>query len=191
MDQDGGNRAALLSAALTAFSERGYDGVGVAELCDACSVTKPTLYHWFGSKRGLLDAVLAEHGEPLRQAVEAVPYGRDVKTGLEQVALAMAGAASANPGFARLRLALAFAPPASEGFEAGAGLNDALFAAVERFFKTAEKDHGNMKGRSRAYAATFIGTVDTCTALFLAGRGTLGDTVIRGAVKQFMHGIFS
>jgi hypothetical protein len=48
-----------------------------------------------------------------------------------------------------------------------------------------------MRGRSRAYAAAFIGTVDTYVGIFLAGRAELSDEVVRSALRQFMYGIFS
>ena len=42
------------------FYEKGYDAIGVQEIADAAGVTKPTLYHYFGSKYGLLQAVAME-----------------------------------------------------------------------------------------------------------------------------------
>ena len=53
------NRSKILSCALKLFSARGYDAVGVQEIVDAAGITKPTLYHYFGSKRGLLETLLA------------------------------------------------------------------------------------------------------------------------------------
>ena len=41
------------------FYEKGYDAIGVQEIADAAGVTKPTLYHYFGSKYGLLQAVIS------------------------------------------------------------------------------------------------------------------------------------
>lgn len=38
--------------------ERGIDGIGVAELCGTLGISKETLYRHFGSKTGLVDAVL-------------------------------------------------------------------------------------------------------------------------------------
>ncbi len=54
------NRSTLLKCALDLFAARGYDGVGVQEIVEAAGVTKPTLYHYFGSKQGLLQALLEE-----------------------------------------------------------------------------------------------------------------------------------
>jgi AcrR family transcriptional regulator len=197
MDAGSGNKAIILEKALELFAERGYEAVGVAELCEASLITKPTLYHYYGSKRGLLDAILAERGGVLAARVkEAAVYAagdraRGVPDGLERIAFAFTRTAKEDSSFARLRLTLAFAPPSSEPGAAAAALNDALFAEVEAFFREAAKDHGNMRFRSRPYAAAFIGTVDTYVGLYLAQRIDLDEETVRGAVRQFMYGIFS
>jgi TetR/AcrR family transcriptional regulator len=194
MDAEQDNRNTLLETALRLFSERGYEAVGVAELCDASLVTKPTLYHYFGSKRGLLDAIIAEKGRSLLAGVKEAATAfspRDVPQALSGIALAFASSAKADEAFARLRLTLAFAPPSSEGGQAIKSLNDELFGQVEAFFKAAADFHGNMKGRSEPYAATFIGTIDSYVGLYLARRAGLSDVVVLGAVRQFMYGIFS
>jgi AcrR family transcriptional regulator len=194
MDAEHDNKSTILQIALGLFAERGYEAVGVAELCDASGVAKPTLYHYYGSKRGLLDAIIRERGGPLlarvsRAAAAFSPY--DVPQVLEGIALAFAASAKADDAFARLRLTLAFAPPSSEGGEAVRALNDALFGQVEAFFRSAASFHGNMKGRSEPYAAAYIGTVDSYVGLYLAKRSSLSDEVVKGAVRQFMYGIFS
>ncbi|MGN9844990.1 TetR/AcrR family transcriptional regulator [Nonomuraea sp. H19] len=51
-------RAAILEAATRLLYERGLDGIGVAELCAAMGISKETLYRHFGSKDGLVRAVL-------------------------------------------------------------------------------------------------------------------------------------
>jgi len=51
------SRAGLLHAALEPISRKGYDAVGVQEIAEAAGVAKPTLYHFFGSKGGLLEAL--------------------------------------------------------------------------------------------------------------------------------------
>jgi TetR/AcrR family transcriptional regulator len=194
MDAELNNRAIILESSLKLFAEKGYEAVGVAELCETSSVTKPTLYHYFGSKRGLLDAIIKDKGTPLLTAIEKAaiaqsPY--DVPLALGGIAWAFATRAVAEPDFARLRLTLAFAPPASEGGEAIASLNRALYSHVETFFQAAAEYHGNMKGRSLPYTAAFIGTVDTYVGLYLAKQSELSEAVVKAAVRQFMYGIFS
>ncbi|NJP98218.1 TetR/AcrR family transcriptional regulator [Nonomuraea sp. FMUSA5-5] len=68
-------RAAIIDTAMPILYERGLDGVGVAELCTAVGVSKETLYRHFGSKEGLIEAVLEARSERvtrwLAAAVEA------------------------------------------------------------------------------------------------------------------------
>ncbi|TMR92353.1 TetR/AcrR family transcriptional regulator [Nonomuraea basaltis] len=51
-------RAAILEAATFMLYERGLDGIGVAELCTRLGVSKETLYRHFGTKDGLVQAML-------------------------------------------------------------------------------------------------------------------------------------
>jgi TetR/AcrR family transcriptional regulator len=62
---------------------------------------------------------------------------------------------------------------------------------IERLFVQAVDQHGNMRGRQRAYAATLIGMINTYIGLALNEYTELDDVLIYQAVRQFMHGIFS
>lgn len=56
-------RAVILESATALLYRRGLDGVGVAELCTAVGASKETLYRHFGSKDGLIDAVLTARSD--------------------------------------------------------------------------------------------------------------------------------
>jgi TetR/AcrR family transcriptional regulator, repressor for divergent bdcA len=47
-----------IDTATKLFHARGYDAVGVAELCEELGITPPSFYAAFGSKAGLLESVL-------------------------------------------------------------------------------------------------------------------------------------
>ena len=56
--EDESSRFALLSAARSAFSERGLEGARVDDIARRAGVNKQLVYHYFGSKDGLYTAVL-------------------------------------------------------------------------------------------------------------------------------------
>ncbi len=68
-----GNAGRILTKALRLFSSRGYHATSVREICEAAGVTKPTLYHFFGSKEGvyraLVDGALEDFKERLTIAL--------------------------------------------------------------------------------------------------------------------------
>ena len=186
------NRSILLERALELWSERGYDAVGVQEIVDSAGVTKPTLYHYFGSKRGLLDALIDERSAGLRDALAAATdYRGDLVATLEAVVRAYFGFAQKEASFYRMQLGFWFAPPQSDEHEAVLARNLGQHAALERLFEAATTDHGNMRGRHKAYAATFLGTINTYIGLWLNGYADLDDRLVYTAVHQFMHGILS
>ncbi len=186
------NRSNIQAEALKLFAARGYDAVGVQEIVEAAGVTKPTLYHYFGSKQGLLEAILAENFEQLyRSAAQAAEYHHDLPHNLNQVVKAYFNFAQAHRLFYRMQLSLWFSPVDCQAFKCVARLNESQQEMIERLFALAAQDHGNMKGRHKAYAATFLGMINTYVGLALNGYTEFNDELVYKAVHQFMHGIFS
>jgi TetR/AcrR family transcriptional repressor of nem operon len=68
-----GTRQRLIEAAAQLMHSRGYNAVGVKEVCDAAEANKGSFYHFFDSKEALMEAVLAEHRERIRAVREAFP----------------------------------------------------------------------------------------------------------------------
>jgi AcrR family transcriptional regulator len=186
------NRSILLSHSLELWSQRGYDAVGVQEIVESAGVTKPTLYHYFGSKRGLLDALIEEQSSGLRDAVAAASdYRGDLVATLEAVVRTYFDFAQANGPFYRMQLGFWFAPPQSDEHQAMLANSLGQHATLERLFESATTQHGNMRGRHKAYAATFLGMINTYIGLWLNGYAELDGRLVYQAVHQFMHGILS
>jgi TetR/AcrR family transcriptional regulator len=185
------NRSKILARAIDLFSSRGFDAVGVQEVADAAGLKKPTLYHYFGSKSGLLKTVLDETFVDLFAALEKVEYNPNVVDSLEAVAKIYFDFARTHRAFYRMQLSMWFSPADSDAFKAVAQVNERQQQILESLFLKAAADHGNMRGRHQAYAATFLGMLNTYIALGLNGYAQLDDDLVRKAVHQFMHGIFS
>ncbi len=82
-ERDARSRERLLRAAVDVFDRKGYAAASVREIVEQAGITKPALYYHFGSKEGILVAILEE--------------------GIRQFELAMARAIE-RPGTARDRL---------------------------------------------------------------------------------------
>ena len=185
-------RARLLRCALDLFAEHGYDAVGVQRVVIAAGVTKPTLYHHFGNKRGLLDALLEKHFAPFEKGLQrAAAYHHDLTQTLEQLSATYITASLDEPNFTRLRLTLWFAPPESESFQAVAPWLKRQECLIADLFKKASEDHGNMRGRQLILASSFLGVLNTYVGLSLNGYLSLDDATRKQMLRSFMYGIFS
>lgn len=186
------NRTRLLDGALQLFVSRGYDAVGVQEIVEASGVTKPTLYHYFGKKLGVLAALAEGRGAAIFEDIrQAAAYQGDLPLTLNRVVRAHFRAATRDPAYFRLRLSLWLAPSDSE---AGRIIGDQLAredALVLGLFEAAERDHGNMRGRARQYATALDGAILTHIATSLRTGAPLDDELAFRVVHQYMHGIYS
>jgi AcrR family transcriptional regulator len=81
-DRTEATRAALMAAARRLFTERGYGGVGTEEIVRAAGVTRGALYHHFGGKRQLLDAVYEQLEAESTARVARVVLGSELHSPL-------------------------------------------------------------------------------------------------------------
>lgn len=182
----------IIANSVKLFSQKGYDAVGIQEITEKSGITKPTLYHYFGSKKGLLDAIIEKYGTVLYAVVcEKADYKRDITKNLNELAFAIMNFANENVDFYRMQLAMVFSHPENEANKAVGTMNARIFKVIEKMFEEASKDHGNMKGRHKEYAATFIGMINTYISMALNANMVPDQKMIYKAVHQFMHGIFS
>jgi TetR/AcrR family transcriptional regulator len=186
------NPEKILQAGLSLFAERGYDAVGIQEIVDAAGITKPTLYHYFGSKEGLLESILADSFTSFFHEMEQhAVYDGDVKNSLERTVRLYFRFASTHSAFYRFQLSCWFAPPESAAFQAIQPYGQKQYALLEELFRQAAMNHGNMIGRQKRYAASFLGLINTYIGLTYHSTLPLDELVVTSTVHQFMHGIFS
>ena len=186
------NRTGLLDAALVLFAARGYEAVGVQEIAAMTSVTKPTLYHFFGSKLGLLQALFDEYGRTLDKAVvAAADYRGDLPLSLDRIVSAYLAFSGQKPVYYQFELAAYVAARESDPHRLAAVHYARRHAAIEEVFRSAVSDHGNMRGRERRYAVSLLGHINSYLALQLDEQMVITDSVRHDIVHQFSHGIYS
>jgi len=188
------NKSKILECALEMFWARGYDAVGVQEIVEAAGVTKPTLYHYFRSKEGVLDAILVEKFGAFIEELELLTkYKGDIVVSLENIVHHYMKFAKSDPLFYRMVLNLNFSPEQSLSYSYIIKYMILQHNFIEKMFNEAEKQHGNMIGRSRMYTFTFIGMINSAISFYFYTKDE-NDISIESARKvsrQFMYGIFS
>lgn len=104
----------ILQNALGLFASKGYDATSVREICEAAGITKPTLYHFFGSKEGVYQALVDGTLERFRaRVVEALDAPGTAEERLKRVAWAYFEGASSNRELMRFLFSVVHNPPRS------------------------------------------------------------------------------
>lgn len=75
-------REALIAAARGLFTQRGYEAVGTAEIVRAAGVTRGALYHHFGDKASLLEAVYERIEAESTERVARIVLGSELHSPL-------------------------------------------------------------------------------------------------------------
>lgn len=81
-------RRVILDASEALLLEGGYEAFSIRRLVERCGYTAPTIYHHFGDKEGLLDALLAQGFERLSEQFERVRRSPDPVEDLTRLARA-------------------------------------------------------------------------------------------------------
>ena len=104
----------ILLSSLQLFSTKGYDATSVREICEAAGITKPTLYHFFGSKEGVYRALV--EGVLTRFAADVdrlLAQPGTVRDRLRAIARVYFERAVAQPDLVRFIFGLVHNPPSS------------------------------------------------------------------------------
>lgn len=191
----------ILDSALDLFSAKGYEGVAVSELTAAAGITKPTLYYYFGSKEGLFDAVCRGNYDRLNKVISnsatyhANPenYYEDIYKTLYNVVSAYFFFAFENVVFYRLTMANLYMPCSSAVYEVVQKYHFEQYKVIGRMFQNMANHHGNLGGKDKQLAWSFIGAINTYIGLKfnnISDKEPEVDTV-KELVHQFMHGIYA
>ena len=90
-----------------------------------------------------------------------------------------------------MQLSLCFSSPENEAYFAVSKYNKKIISMLNEMFLQASADHGNMKGREKQYAFTFLGIINNYITLYLGNYLKLDENTARQAVRQFSYGIYS
>lgn len=182
----------LLKKALKSFCLKGYDGTGVQEIADLGQVTKPTLYHYFGNKEGILRTLLEFYFTPFLTELSVLSgTQKSLPLILEDLGFLFLKSSEKEPFFWRFMLSINFSPSDSVPYRSVKPHLENQFRILEALFKREVPQYGNMKGKEHLIAVSFIGLMHTHVSLVLNQYTRVSEKLVRGVVHQFLYGIFT
>ncbi|MFH9607418.1 TetR/AcrR family transcriptional regulator [Streptomyces sp. NPDC017448] len=120
------NRSALLDSALQIVSRDGYTA-RLDEIAERANLTTGAVYSLFGSKNGLMVALMTEHLRPYYEEIEqAVPAGADLLEAVDAFARYYRRSCDAPEALSRLSLQIGFLGRALHDPELGGRLAASL-----------------------------------------------------------------
>lgn len=188
------NKQTLICCALELFSKKGFDGTSTAEIVESAGVTKPTMYHYFGSKEGLLDDVLRlYYGSFLEALKKAVTLPEDIPLTFFRLAKVYFDTAQGNVSFFRFRAGLTLRDGEDTAYIAAKEYILEESRIITEFFNKASQHIGNIRGKETLCTISFIGTINaTISAYLQSGDDALiSDDTIYRLRQQFLYGIYS
>ncbi|NLP05276.1 TetR/AcrR family transcriptional regulator [Candidatus Fermentibacteria bacterium] len=109
--RDSNIRQKILAAAMEALAEKNYAGVSMNSIAESCGITKPTIYYYFKSKRGLFTALARMVWEDLKDIVRnEISSGRTLRESLCRIAERFLETPLTEPRRAKVHLAFAWDP---------------------------------------------------------------------------------
>ena len=189
------NKERIMQCAEELFYSRGYDAAGVQEIVDRAGVTKPTLYYYFGSKRGLLEAIFNTKFEQLMPRLESIvlqPW--DIREKLYTLADTYYEFFSQDYRFSMLMMALFYSARENEAYQKARPYYEKFYRTVVKLFDERAAELGNMNGRQGQFAISYIGVLNQYLTMNFdpeTGKWAVSPEQMHGMVDQFMYGIFT
>lgn len=194
MNENKDNKQEIIQCALRLFSKKGFDGTSTMEIVTAAKVTKPTMYHYFGSKEGLLEDILRLYYEPfIKDLEQAATLPEDIALTFFRLAKVYFDSAVRSQDFFRFRAGMMLRDGEDTAYVTAKPYQEKEGRIVKDFFDKAAECAGNIKGKEELCTISFIGTVNaTISAYLQSGNDKLltDDTIYR-LRQQFIYGIYS
>ncbi len=168
-------KARLLSVAIQVFADKGFSGATVDEIVAAAGINKRMVYHYFGSKEKLYQAVLKEVYERLANIeLKTFSHPDDPEKVIEQVIQIYFAFLQDNPEFVNLLL--------WENLNRGHGIERADFEltkdpALHHLDETLQKGIAIGRFRSDVDVRHFLISLIGLCLIYFSNRYTLSKTL--------------
>jgi AcrR family transcriptional regulator len=181
----------ILTTALDLFAVRGYDATAVREICEAAGITKPTLYHFYGSKEGVLQALVTAGFQRFRQLVDAaMAEPGPFRARLKSVARAMFDSATRQPLYWRFMHGIVWAPPGTAPKTASCTeFYEGVIDVLARAEKVAVAQGELAAGDSQVRMLILMGGIgEAATGFVISGKPELTPALADALIDSMLDG---
>lgn len=184
------NKDLITENAINLFSRKGYEAVGVQELCEASGITKPTLYYYFKSKAGVLEHIVNTKGmEHLSKLKQALTYNHDFVKGLTDTLKTEIDFAVENRAFFDLHCTLMNSPDGSEQKNIYSKMILEIQKIFDEFFFASCNEFGNMKGKEILYSRLFHNNIVSTAVLVANGKIICSEEIVYQIIHSLVYGM--
>jgi TetR/AcrR family transcriptional regulator len=181
-------REAIRNAAIALFAEKGFAATTTREICDRARVSKPVLYHHFGSKEQLFREILLDACNEYRKQLSlAAQRATAVRERLIEVFTADFGLTKRDPELSILFFRMIFAPkgePSIDPIQSGMEWLQLVGGIVEQGVR-----RGELRGKPSEVAEAFMGIHMIYTMSYLLlGEPELDRRLAARIVKLVLDG---
>lgn len=180
----------ILNKALELFSSKGYEATSVREICEAAGITKPTLYHFYGSKEGVYRALVDDSLEDFRKNLVAqVEAPGTAEERLKRVARGYFENALGNRELMRFLFSLIHNPPSSAPKTDFTRFYDAIVGEIARCVDEAVVTGELAPGPTDVRMLVFMGALgESLCGSLVAGRPDLTPALADSLVDAILSG---
>lgn len=137
------SREAVLDAAERLMAEQGYGAATIAALVDEAGLPASSIYHYFGSKEGVLLAVMERGADRFFESLPDFEGRAEIRAGdLGPVIGELADALEGNPDFLRILIVMVVQPVDADAGEVLGVVNRVREVALERLRRLMELAFG-------------------------------------------------
>lgn len=184
----------IMEKALTLFAREGYEGIGVQRIVTEVEVTKPTLYHYFGNKEGLLKSIYeAYFPEVLAIYQNALPFKQDYMGTIGSIIGEYVDLAKNNEAFFWLMNHLRKGPMKSESHQIVQAYHEEERAVLQTLMEQISAFHSNLQGHESQLVIYFLSLINGYIEVMIREDKikNLNQDDCQKLTKQFLYGVFS
>ncbi len=180
----------ILHRATSLFAFKGYESIGVQQICETCEISKPTLYYYYENKLGLFKEIFSIFGSELYENIyRAFEASTDFPGCLFSIFENVLSFSKDHPAFFSLFYSLSTSSMRNESGLVYAEFKKKIDALFLEVFEKYSGTFGNMKGYEAMYSRIFQSTLYYSVFSNVTFSLDLNKETIQKLVQTFLWGV--